>query len=101
MTNDTELLNVVRGALIAALPDDTPHDVIEDAALNVVGVLHAPWFPAHEKRIVGATNVNLRSGPRGTALGTVAKGTAVRAGSPENGWTPVLVHGWVSNEMLG
>lgn len=49
MTNDAELLRVVRGALIVALPDDTPHDVIEDAALNVLEALHGPWFPASEK----------------------------------------------------
>ena len=42
MTNDAELLRVVRGALIVALPDDTPHDVIEDAALNGLEALHGP-----------------------------------------------------------
>lgn len=51
MTNDAELLRVVRGALIVALPDDTPHDVIEDAALNVLEALHGPWFPASEKPV--------------------------------------------------
>jgi len=103
MTNDAELLRVVRGALIVALPDDTPHDVIEDAALNVLEALHGPWFPASEKHVVGAKNVNLRAAGGGTApaIGTVAQGTAVRAGQPEKGWVPVLVHGWVSGEMLG
>jgi len=101
MSNDTELLNTVRNALIMALPDDTPHDVIEDAALNVVQGLHAPWFPANEQRIVGASNINLRANPKGAVIGTLAKGTGVRAGAAENGWTPILVHGWVSGEMLG
>jgi hypothetical protein len=106
MSNDTELLNTVRNALIMALPDDTPHDVIEDATLNVVQGLHAPWFPAKEQRIVGASNINVWALPGGKSknkapLGTAAKGTAVRAGIPENGWTPILFHGWVSGEMLG
>jgi hypothetical protein len=101
MSNDTELLNTVRNALIIALPDDTPHDVIEDAALNVVQSLHSPWFPATEKRVVGATNVNMRATAGGPSIGTVAQGMAVRAGQPEKGWVPVLVHGWISSELLG
>ncbi len=101
MTNDQELLTAVRSALITALPDDTPHDVIEDAALNVVAVLHAPWFPTSEKRVVGASNVNVRANPNGAVVGTLKKDAGVRAGTPERGWTPILMHGWVSGEMLG
>lgn len=106
MTNDQELLAAVRGALITALPDDTPHDVIEDAALNVVAVLHAPWFPMHEKKIVGASNVNAWALPGGRAKNkkpsaVITEGTAVRVGVPENGWTPGLLHFWISNELLG
>jgi hypothetical protein len=106
MTNDQELLTAVRGALITALPQDTPSDVIEAAAREVVTVLHAPWFPMAEKRIVGASNINVWALPGGKSKnkapsGTVTTGTAVRAGVPENGWTPILFHGWVSGEMLG
>lgn len=106
MTNNQDLLAALRGALIGALPDDIPHDVIEDAVLSVMQVLHAPWFPMAEKRVVGASNVNVWALPGGKSknkapLGTAAKGIAVRAGIPENGWTPVLFHGWVSGEMLG
>lgn len=103
MTNDTDLLTTVRSELIAVLPQDTPSDVIEQAARAVVARLHAPWFPMAEKRIVGAKNVNLRAAGSGVSasIGTVAQGTAVRAGQPEKGWVPVLVHGWVSGEMLG
>ena len=101
MSNDTELLNTVRGALTTALPEDTPSDVIEEAAREVVTALHAPWFPAGERRVLGATHINLRASPNGTVIGTLAKGTALRAGSPERGWVPELAHGWVSGEMLG
>jgi hypothetical protein len=103
MSNDQELLNLVRGAMMAALPDDTPSDVIEDAVQSVMQALHAPWFPVAEKRVIGAKNVHLRAAGSGIApsIGTVAQGTAVRAGQPEKGWVPVLVHGWVSGEMLG
>lgn len=106
MTNDTELLDTVRSELIVALPQDTPSDVIEQAARAVVARLHAPWFPTTEKQIVGASNVNVWALSGGKSknkapLGTAAKGTAVRAGVPENGWTPILFHGWVSGEMVG
>lgn len=103
MTNDTELMDALRGALMAALPDDIPHDVIEDAVQSVTQALHAPWFPATEKRIVGAENANVRGANSGTApsIGMVAKGTAVRAGKPEKGRAPVLIHGWISAELLG
>jgi hypothetical protein len=101
MTNDMELLNTVRSALIIALPQDTSSDVIEAAAREVVTMLHAPWFPAAEKRIKGATNVNVRANPTGEAVGTLKQGTAVRAGQTERGWTPILFHGWISSELLG
>jgi hypothetical protein len=101
MNNDIELLNTVRNALIIALPDDTPHDVIEGAALNVVQGLHAPWFPMSEKRVVGASNVNARATPMGEIIGTLKKGVGVRAGKSEKGSTPVLIHAWISSELLG
>ncbi len=103
MTNDTELLNMVRAALIVGLPQDTPSDVVETAAHEVVTVLHAPWFPANEKRVVGATNINVHGVPVDVmVIGTLKKDVAVRAGKPEKGGrTPILVHGWVSSELLG
>lgn len=105
MTNDQELLSAVRGALINALPDDTPHDVIEAASREVVTALHAPWFPMIEKVVTGASNVNAWPLPGGRAnnkkpSGTITEGTVVRAGKPENGWTPGLFHFWISNELL-
>lgn len=101
MTDDAKLFSTVHGALITSLPEDTPSDVIAAAAREIVAVLHAPWFPSSEKKIVNATNVNVRDRPGGNPIGTVKKDTGVRAGSPENGWTPILFHGWVSGEMLG
>jgi hypothetical protein len=101
MTNDQELLAAVRGALIIALPDDTPHDVIKDAVASVVEVLHAPWFPMSEKRVVGASNVNVRATPMGEIIGTLKQGVGVRAGKSEKGSTPVLIHAWISSELLG
>jgi hypothetical protein len=101
MTNDQELLTAVRSALITALPDDIPHDVIEDAVLSVMQVLHAPWFPMSERRVVGASNVNARTTPMGEIIGTLKKGVGVRAGNSENGSTPVLIHAWISSELLG
>ncbi len=102
MINDTKLLTTVRDALIIALPQDTPSDVIDAAAREVVTVLHAPWFPTSEKRVVGATNINVHGAPVDVmVIGTLKKDVAVRAGKPEKGRTPILVHGWVSSELLG
>jgi hypothetical protein len=101
MTNDQELLNTVRSELIIALPQDTPSDVIEQAARAVVARLHVPWFPMTEKRVVGASNVNARATPMGEIIGTLKKGVGVRAGNSENGSTPVLIHAWISSELLG
>ena len=101
MTNDQEMLITVRNALITALPQDTPSDVIEAAAREVVAVLHAPWFPIEEKKIVGASNVNARATPRGEIIGTLKQGVGVRAGKPERGSTPILIHAWISSELLG
>ena len=102
MTNDTELLNVVRNELQIALPQDTPSDVLEQAARAVVARLHAPWFPMTEKRVVGASNINVHGVPVDVmVIGTLKKDVAVRAGKPEKGRTPILIHGWVSSELLG
>ncbi len=52
-----------------------------------------------------ATTVNIRSGP-GTEyekIGSLSEGESIRAGSPENGWRPVLLSsgtGYVSSEYL-
>jgi hypothetical protein len=102
MINNETLLTAIRNALITALPDDIPHDVIGDAVLSVMQVLHAPWFPTSEKKVVGATNINVHGVPVDVlVIGTLKKDVAVRAGKPEKGRTPILIHGWVSNELLG
>jgi hypothetical protein len=52
--------------------------------------------------VLGATNINVHGAPVDVmVIGTLKKDVAVRAGKPEKGRTPILVHGWVSSELLG
>lgn len=98
----SDLAAELRGALIVGLPEDTPTDVIETALVSVLQALHAPWWPATAGTIVGSSSyVNLRATPGGKVIGELLLGAPVRAGYAEDGWRPVLVHGWVSGEKVG
>ncbi len=100
MTDDAKLIEMVRNALIVALPEDTPGDVIEEATLSVMQLLHSPWFPMEEKRTIGPDKANGRAAPNGKVIAVINKGTGVRAGESENGWRPCLLHFWISNELV-
>lgn len=90
----------IRNALIVALPEDTPTSVIDEATRSVLQHLHAPFWPARETIVKNQDGGYIRATPNGTVIGTAKSGVSLRAGHDENGWTPVLVHGWMGTGLL-
>lgn len=93
------MMNDLVSALQVQVPSLTQEQAqaAVSATLGLLGGLE----PAGDKVITNAAGCWVRDAASGEIIGKINNGVGVFAGKDENGWTPILLLGWVGNGMLG
>ena len=93
-------LDEVKAALRTVWPE-LPESIIEGAALAATMETGVPPKPLQRAVISSESGCWLRAGPDGPKVGMLHVQTQVWAGAPEDGWTPVELHGyWIGASVV-